>query len=103
MGTNDNGFTHKIEFKSPKKEFTIEWGRPLDYQSYDRNPMVYGYFEIVDYTYDTEYGDVSQGGLWFEQVGDQLTLTDADGTYSVPKEVITFLETCSIIVPEEFK
>lgn len=52
----------------------------------------YGYFE------HHRYGDEQGGGLWFEG----KTLVDADGTFSVPLEIVKFLREQGFVVDEDF-
>ena len=53
----------------------------------------FGYFEHED------YGDEWGGGLWFEG----KSLTDYDGVYELPAEVVTGIRELGYVVAPEFE
>lgn len=55
----------------------------------------YGYFEHIT------RGDDSAGGLWFEQDGEHVNLTDYDGVYELPKSVAEALRELGYVVDGE--
>lgn len=57
---------------------------------------LHGYFE-----HDI-LGDNSGGELWFARSGDRLELTDYDGVWALPREVVDGLKQHNFIVSEDF-
>lgn len=50
-----------------------------------------------------ELQELTEIGLWFQTHGDEMTLFDYDGVFSLPEEAIKMLEESGVYVSPEFK